>query len=85
MRLGDGLVARLTAKGQRSGAVLPRHEVWSDPDYEQYAWTFGRDEVGALAMEVGRGPLNGGVAPGGRRHGAVPVRGKGIELQFGRR
>ncbi|MCX6626688.1 MAG: hypothetical protein NTW28_03540 [Candidatus Solibacter sp.] len=57
--LGDGLVAHLTAKGQRSGIVLPRHTVWSDAAYQQYVWTFAPDEVGALAMEVGRGMLSG--------------------------
>jgi hypothetical protein len=54
VRLGDGLVARFTAQGQRSGVVLPQHTLWSDSDYEQYIWTFGREEVGALALEVGR-------------------------------
>jgi hypothetical protein len=36
--------------------------VWSDPAYEQYEWTFERGELGALAMEVGRGRLDGTLA-----------------------
>jgi hypothetical protein len=59
IRLGDGLVAKLTAQGQRSGAVLPWHTAWSDAAYEQYLWTFEREEVGVLAMEVGRGVIDG--------------------------
>ena len=80
VRLGDGLVARLTAKGQRSGPRLPRHEMWSDPDYEQYTWTFGRDEVGALAVR-GRARSGGWhVRDGRRRYGAVPLRRQRVEI-----
>jgi hypothetical protein len=82
VRLGDGLVARLTAKGQRSGVVLPRHEAWSDPDYEQYAWTFRRDEVGALAMEVGRGAVDGTLEMEDDDMARYRFGGKELKLQF---
>jgi hypothetical protein len=82
VRLGDGLVARLTAKGQRSGVVLPRHDVWSDPDYEQYAWTFGRDEVGALAMEVGRETIDGALEMADDDMARYRFGGKELKLQF---
>ena len=82
VRLGDGLVARLTAKGQRSGVVLPRHTVWSDASYEQYVWTFEREEVGALAMEVGRGAMDGALTM--EEDDVVRYRfaGKELKLQF---
>jgi hypothetical protein len=82
VRLGDGLVARLTAKGQHSGAVLPRHGEWSDPAYVQYVWTFQAGELGALAMEVGRGPLNGALLLEDDDMVRYRFEGKELRLQF---
>ena len=83
IRLGDGLVAKLTAQGQRSGVVLPQHTVWrGDASYEQYLWTFDREEVGTLAMEVGRGLMDGTLAM--EEDDVVRYRfaGKELKMQF---
>jgi hypothetical protein len=82
VRLGDGLSARLTAQGRQSGEAMPRHAPWSDPAYEQYAWTFAPGELGALAMEVGRGKLDGTLAMDEDDMVRYRFGGKELKLQF---
>jgi hypothetical protein len=82
VRMGDGLSARLTAKGQRSGVVVPSHAVWSDATYQQYEWMFDREEVGALAMEVGRGRLDGVLAMEEGDMARYRFGGKELRMQF---
>ena len=82
VRLGDGLSARFTAQGRQSGVAMPRHAPWSDPAYEQYVWTFAPGELAALAMEVGRGKLDGTLSM--EEDDIVRYRfdGKELKLQF---
>ncbi len=47
--LGHGVYLSLTPY---HGASVPPHP-WTDPAYTQYSWTFDRDELGALVLEVG--------------------------------
>jgi hypothetical protein len=82
VRLGGGLVARLTAKGQRSGVVLPGHAEWSDAAFEQFEWTFQPEEVGTLAMEVGRGTLAGTLAMEDDDMVRYRFGGKELRMQF---
>ena len=83
IHLGDGLVAKFTAQGQRSGVGLPRHAAWSgDASYEQYVWTFEREELGALAMEVGRGVMDGALTMEEDDVARYRFAGKELKLQF---
>jgi hypothetical protein len=56
--------------------------VWSDADYEQYVWTFEREELGALAMEVGRGVMDGALAMEEDDTVRYRFAGKQLKLQF---